>query len=166
IGMRDIGKRHPEQFSLRVAHHLTECAVYLQEAKVPSHKCETQRSLFEHSTETLFTFAQVSFGLLAISQILHRPDHTPGFSGRVARNIGAVIDVSPRARGPLKPILAGPTRCVRRNRRSQASDSALPVVGMNPVDPPLPGVRRLWWSTVKSRIGIIPSDNSGLQVDV
>src|SRR5271154_3700159 len=115
---------------------------------------DADASLKERHPEPFFAFTQRGFGFLPLGQILHRPDHTPSFTRRVAPNVCAVIDVGPRAISPAKTILAGPTRSTAANRRAKPTYCALTVLGVDAVDPPLPGIRRLGGPAVQRGVGL------------
>ena len=86
----------------------------------------------------MFVFAQRLFGPLSLRQILHRPNNAPGRTSSIAGNVCAVVDVGPPSIRLLKTILAGPTRCTAANRPAKPVGGALTVLGVDPVDPPLP----------------------------
>src|SRR5690242_18183640 len=73
IRMCNIDKRHLGKCLFLVTHHSAESTIDFRETIVPSHKGETERSLFEHSTETLFALAQRGFSNLALCNIADRP---------------------------------------------------------------------------------------------
>src|SRR5215469_983021 len=68
IRVRYIGESPLYEFLLAITHHLTKRAVDFQEMIILSDESQTERSLFEYSPETFFTFAQCGLGFAVPSK--------------------------------------------------------------------------------------------------
>ena len=110
--------------------------------------------------------AKLGFQQPFLGNVAHRPRNAKSTSGAVPSNVGVIGDVGPLPVIAAAPVLASPGGSPSLKDLVKGVDNALPVLGMEAVISPLPGISFAFGVAEQFDEGRVPVDGRFLEIDV
>jgi hypothetical protein len=137
VRVRDVVARQLSQFIGAVAHHLLKARIWLDELSLQVFDNNAQCRMLENTAKAglaLLHGALITLLLGDVNRVSHDAQH---FACIVAHNAGTIPHMNEMPVAVLHPVLGAVDWIALRERLLNGLMSALPVVGMHQIDPPL-----------------------------